>query len=317
MGISAVSLFENNKHIKELTIYLLGEKICGKNKDILKIIADKYKRKIIIIDVPKIDIPQSLVSSRWPLSAFTRLYAGQLLPESINKILYLDCDTIVKGNIEDLELIKLDSNLFWGTKDCIGSIYKKNIGLKKNCAYINAGVLLINLKELRKVDIKYVIDRYMSQFQRSVNYADQDILNGVFWNRIGTLKPEYDVMTINAVYTYEEITALRSPTNFYTKQELERAVREPIIIHYTTNMTTIRPWFKNTDHPFADEFRKYMFLSPWKGKELSDMVFDSKESKIIAAIINVFPKRASYRILGLLHSKLKPLYIRFKAKAIV
>ena len=40
-----------------------------------------------MIDVPKMDIPRALVSSRWPLSAFTRLYAGKLLPDSIDKIL--------------------------------------------------------------------------------------------------------------------------------------------------------------------------------------------------------------------------------------
>ena len=35
MGISVISLFENNQNINEITVYLLGEKVKDKNKQIL------------------------------------------------------------------------------------------------------------------------------------------------------------------------------------------------------------------------------------------------------------------------------------------
>jgi len=79
-------------------------------------------------------------------------------------------------------------------------------------------------------------------------------------------------MTIDAVHTYEEIQQLRRPTNFYGKEELQKAVKDPAIIHYTTNMLVIRPWFSNTDHPFADVFKKYMGMSTWKNRELKEML---------------------------------------------
>ena len=97
MGISVISLFENNKHIEELTVYLLGEGITNASKNDLKLIAQRYNRNIIVINVPKLDIPQVLLSSRWPASAYIMLYSGPRLPIEINKILYLDCDTIVTG----------------------------------------------------------------------------------------------------------------------------------------------------------------------------------------------------------------------------
>lgn len=313
MGISTISLFENNKHISNLIVYLLGENISADNKVILQEIGSKYSREIIIIDVIKLDIPESIVSTRWPLSAFTRLYSGILLPSDIESVFYLDCDTIIMGDISQLDNANMDENIFCGVKDCIGKLYKQNIGLSENSPYINAGVLLINLKLLRNIDIKAVIDKYMKRYIKLINYADQDILNGVFREKIGTIDPSYDVMTIDAVYSHTEILKLRKPTNFYNEIELQEAIRNPKIIHYTTNMNVIRPWFSNTNHPLADEFEKYMSLSPWNQRELSEMRFDSKADKVIV-LIEKLPRPIALSILGIIHSDIRPLYIRAKAK---
>lgn len=312
MGISTISLFENNQGIKELKVYLLGENISEENKNELKTIGEKYGREVEIIDVPKLNIPPSLVSARWPLSAFTRLFSGVILPADVERILYLDCDTIISGNLSELDNVDFNGNIAMGVKDCIGGTYKKNVGLDFNSLYINAGVILFNLDELRKVNINVEIENYMGKYEKLINYADQDILNGMFKGRIGELNPKYDVMTIDVVHTYKEIQKLRRPTNFYEEEELRKAVTSPAIIHYTTNMLVVRPWFSNTDHPFAGEFKRYMDMSPWKNRELKKMVFDSKVAKVIGLIMKL-PKNIAYNALGLIHAELKPRYIRMKA----
>lgn len=312
MGISAISMFENNKEMEELNIYLLGEKISEENKEILTGIGEKYNRKITIIDVPQLDIPEALVSARWPLSAFTRLYAGELLPSKLDKVLYLDCDTIIKGNIKELQNWDVESRLFWGIKDCVGKEYKKNIGIEPDGIYVNAGVLLMNLPELRRIFIKDKLDNYMAKFHKLISYADQDVLNGAFNGVIGVLPPQYDVMTITATYSYGDILKLRRPTNYYSEEELSAAVKSPVIIHYTTNMRMVRPWFSNSDHPLAQDFRKYMEMSLWRDKKLSEMVFTSREEKIIK-IVSVLPRQIKLSVLGYLHSSVRPIVHRYKA----
>lgn len=312
MGISAISLFENNKHIEELKVYLLGENICQENKEKLSGIGQKYGREIEVIDVPKLNIPPSLVTARWPLSAFTRLFSGEILPINVDKILYLDCDTIVSGDISELDTIEFNGNIAMGVKDCISGTYKKNIGLDENSIYINAGVILLDINALRKVNINESIESYMKKYMRLINYADQDILNGMFKGKIGELNPKFDVMSIDVVHTYEEIQKLRRPTNFYSKTELNKAKKSPAIIHYTTNMKVVRPWFCNTNHPFTNEFRKYMDMSVWKDKKLGKAEFKSKEAKVIAMIMRL-PKPVAYRLLGLIHAELKPKYIRMRS----
>lgn len=312
MGISALSLFENNKELDNITVYLLGENISDKNKRILIDIGKKYKRNVFVIDVPKMDIPRALVSSRWPLSAFTRLYAGKLLPDSIDKILYLDCDTIIKGRLSDIEKWDVSGKVFWGVKDCIGKEYKKNIGIGPYGIYVNAGVLLCNLSELRKISINDKLNSYMKKYERLINYADQDILNGAFNGSIGILPPQYNVMTIVSSYSYTDIIKLRKPTSYYSESELNEAVHNPILIHYTTNMRTVRPWYSNTDHPFANEFRFYFNRSPWCNRRFSEMTFTSIKSKIIGTI-EMLPCSLAKLILGILHSSIKPRVTRLKA----
>lgn len=312
MGISTISLFENNKGIKELKVFLLGENISNENKEELKKIGQKYNREVEIIDVPKLHIPHSLVSSRWPLSAFTRLFSGVILPNDVDRILYLDCDTIIAGDISELDNIQFNGNIAMGVKDCISGTYKQNIGLDRNSSYINAGVILFDMNALRKVNINEEIEAYMNKYEKLINYADQDIFNGMFKGRIGTLNPKYDVMTIDAIHTYEEIQQLRKPTNFYEKEELQNAVNSPAIIHYTTNMLVVRPWFSNTDHPFANEFRKYMGMSIWKNRKLETFEFSTKEAKVIRKIMKL-PKFISYFVLGLIHAELKPMYLKVRA----
>ena len=91
-GISMYSLFENNKSMQKIHVYLLGDNVSDENKQLLNGIADKYHQDFDAIDVPKLAIPPALISQRWPRSAFTRLYSAQILPLTVEKVLYLDCD---------------------------------------------------------------------------------------------------------------------------------------------------------------------------------------------------------------------------------
>lgn len=311
MGISLISLFENNKDIKEINVYLLGENVDLDNKKKIEDIALRYDRDVLIIDVPKLDLPEGLMSDRWPRSAFTRLYSASLLPLNVNQVLYLDCDIIVKSNLISIYNYVSNEKTVWGVKDCIGEIYKTNIGLTKDENYINAGVLFLNIDRLRQIDIASRIDSYLNEYKKYINYADQDVLNGIFKNDIGIIPPQFNVMTIDVMYSFQEIITLRKPMNFYEENEFENAVLNPIIIHYTTNMTVVRPWFSNTNHPFAKDFSDYQAKSCWKKKILPKMVFKGKEYKIIQ-LIEIMPRRIALKLLGLLHSTIKPIFIRIK-----
>lgn len=296
----------------ELEVYLLGENICEQNKRFLESIAEKYGCLLHLIDSPDLKNDLSdVISRRWPLSAYIRLFAGELLPECVDRILYIDCDTIINRKLDILDEIDMGSRLFFGVKDCVSGSYKKNIGLGKNDIYINAGVLLMNLEELRKIPMGQKMRSFIETYRARITYADQDILNGIFSDRIGYLPLSCNVMTIVAEYSYKELCILRKPTDFYTEEEMIAAVRDPVIIHYTTNMRTVRPWYSNTNHPYADLFDKYRKLSPWSGRKLQIMRFGSIGSQMIG-LLEKLPRRVSFPVLGFVHAFVRPFAVRWK-----
>lgn len=315
MGISMISLFENNRDMGNLEVYLLGDHVSDTNKDVLLGIANKYGRTCSFVDVPDLKIPTSLTSNRWPKSAFTRMFSGELMPKEIHKILYLDCDIIVKGSIAELENLDTQGYAVSAVKDCVSKQYKKKIGISEEGSYVNAGVLLMDLDRMRQLDVRQMMSHFVDTHQGLISYADQDILNGMFKGKFGIMPPEYDVMTQMCAYTYEQILQYRCPSAYYSKEEVEYAQQNPIIIHYTTCMLNIRPWCKESKHPWASEFDKYQAISPWANKPKAIAKFDKMEHKIIRSIFTL-PDFISYRLIGFLHATIRPMVIMLKAKII-
>lgn len=314
MGISMISLFENNKDVEELSVYLLGEKISEENKNLLFDISKKYSRKCIVVDMPDIKISKSLVSTRWPKSAFSRLYSAELLPKDIERVLYLDCDTIVLQSLKDLDGFLNERYPISGVKDCIGISYRRNIGLNSSSIYINAGVLLLNLNILRTMNISEMIENFLNTYSKTIYYADQDVLNGIFKGSFGVIPAQYDVMTLEYMFNYDEILKLRHPVNYYEKNEIDNAVSHPVIVHFTTNMLNIRPWFRNSNHPMAQHFLYYKSLSPWKDQNNGEMIFPATAKNKLFKFLGKLPRKFEIAVLGVIHSTLLPLAVRYKAK---
>lgn len=313
MGISMISLFENNKESKEINVFLFGDNLSNENEKILAGIAEKYGRRFIHIDVEKVVIPDFIMSERYPKSTYSRLFAYDLLPENVKKLIYLDCDIIVSGRLEDMFNRDVEGKAFLAVKDCVSKAYKRKIGLKPSDTYINAGVLLMNLDRLREIPIAERMKTFVDKYSSAMSYADQEIVNSIFQGDFGILPPEYDVMTTESEYTYRQLCLIRHPHNYYSRKEIEYAKESPRIIHYTTCMLNIRPWFKNSQHSYAWLFDKYMAMSPWKDKEKKEMHFTDKKYKTMKAMEKL-PDWVKYPILGLLHSYLRPYYMLVKTK---
>lgn len=308
MGISMISLFENNKDCKDINVYLLGDHVSEESKKTLDSIALKYQRHFTLIDVPDLNIPEKLSSARWPKSAFTRMFAGELLPEEVTKAIYLDCDTIISGNIHGIEAYIKDNMAISGVKDCVSRPYKAKIGIGKDGSYINAGVLAMNIKKLREFDIRKMIADFVDKYEPAISYADQDILNGIFKGKFGILPPQYDLMTMINTYTYKKLQQIRHPHNYYSAEEIEFSKKNPLIIHFTTAMLNIRPWCEGSKHSYAWMFEKYQAMSPWAARQKGKANFSANEYKIIRKIL-MLPKPLAYRLLGLIHAYLRPYYI--------
>lgn len=138
------------------------------------------------------DTFKSKVKSRNGINVETyyRILGISLLPERIERILYLDVDMIVKGSIKELYETELGNVPFAVCEDIYGIINgfheanKKRLGIPKNYSYFNAGVMLYNLKWLRKTNaVEQMLENIYQNYER-YEYNDQDVMNEMYYDSL-------------------------------------------------------------------------------------------------------------------------------------
>lgn len=314
LGVSLASLFENNIYTDEINIYIIERRISDKNKKALNSIAEQYCRKIIYIPMPDINKKEHLslkkVKKKWMFDSYCRLYLDDLLPEELEKVLYLDSDVLVTDSLDMLWKTDLKNHCVAGVKDCFGDNYYKLLGLKENSSYCNSGVLLINLVQWKKEKIGYQVREYLKTHNGYVFFMEQTTLNGIIQDRWFILDPRYNVNTLMMMLNYDEIDKLRHiKDNFYDKETVEKAVLAPAIIHMTSVfLVHNRTWIENNNHPAEALYKKYKKLTPWK--EESDIP-DNRSFliKFKDRIIDIMPR-------SLLISGVSVIYNRFRIVSI-
>lgn len=305
LGISMISLFENNKDCDEITVYILDDEIDESNKVKLLHIAEKFDREVSFIDVSELDVPKSVQSIRWSKSAFTRLFMRRILPIEIKKVLYLDCDIIVMNSLNDLYNTDISQCKAAGVRDCISKYYLKNIGLKPDDGYCNSGVLLIDLDRWNEEEFMLFFEEHSS----IIKYPDQDVINGVCGKEMLMLDCRYNSYTALFDFTYKDLMIFRKPTKYYSENEVENAKKNPAIVHFTTSFLSLRPWIEGCKHPYVGEWLKYKSMSPWADVPLRKDN-RSEKKKLAVKIYKALPNGLAVRIAGVLHSKIVPMMRR-------
>lgn len=152
------------------------------------------------------------------LVAYYRLIIPFVVPENIDRILYLDGDMIIDGSIDDLYYCDLENNLLAAAPDFSFDNWEKmckNLNLSRDYLYFNAGMLLFNLVEFRKT---YTIDdifKCARDIQHNMLNSDQDILNVLCQNKVKyvsmlkwNLQLCWNTNTINYIKTKEYDTII-------------------------------------------------------------------------------------------------------------
>ena len=306
MGVSICSLFENNKDVVELTVYVLEDNISAENKQKLDELAKTYGREIKRISTNSVakEIAH-LQQDRGGASQFSRLFLSKLLPDDCPRVLYLDCDTCIRKNIEGFYNQELNGNTACGVMDCISKQHRAILGLEENEIYINSGMMLIDLDSWKKSFIEDKISDIIKKFHGNVPYADQGILNLALQGKIKLDHPRYNCMSIFTAVSFDDLLKYRKPSACYSSADIEDAKKDPSIVHFVTLFCISRPWFKKSSGPFFDEWRQYKQLTPWNAapaRKSQKNLFQR-----LGACLYIFaPKGISLAILGFLHARIKP-----------
>ena len=203
------------------------------------------------------------MSNTIAISAYARLFLSSFIPKDIDKILYVDCDVVFNNDITKLWKKNIAAYSIGGVLDTLPDYKAKElIGLKNNDAYVNSGVLLINLDYWRNNNIEQQFIDFLLYHNGEIHHHDQGIINAVCKNRL-ILKPKYNLTSTYLSHPYWLLEKTNTP--FYTQDVVKDAIVKPAIIHFTEGFYN-RPWISNSKHPMANVFRKYRNMTLWKNK---------------------------------------------------
>ena len=289
-GIMLTSLFENNKELN-FCIYILVEQLSNKSKNEFATLARIYNQRIEIITVDSEKLKDCPIQSDDYVSIATyyRLLAPILLPQNVEKILYLDCDMIVDGNIEDLYNTDIE-NVAVATvldEDYLNEAKYKRLEYLKSTHYFNAGMLLINLSYWRKTDVMQRCLNYIKDKKEILTFHDQDTLNYILRDEKKELHTKYNLQT-GLLYKNRKLEQ-------HIIKEIDEAVNSPIIIHYTG---LNKPWINDSNHPYANIFLYYKSISLWNSDEYT--IYNRNKINFKEIILNI-----AYRL------KIKKRYYNF------
>ena len=179
-------------------------------------------------------------SERYPRQIYYRLIAPLLLPRDMERILYLDVDTVVVNPLTELETLPFGDAWFMACTHVRYALSKLNqvrlgMDLGKDTPYLNSGVILYNLPAFREgLDIARIRD-YAEEKKNALVLPDQDILTAVCGEHVRLLDPlRYNLS--DRILAFHNAD-LRSP-----QLDADWVRRNGVIVHYCGKN---KPWHKN------------------------------------------------------------------------
>lgn len=223
--VMLTSLCENNPNTKVHVYVFYSEGLSQAGIESLK----KTERFFSIeFHFLYVDCFQDITMERWSIETYFRVLALEL-PVDVERILWLDGDIIVNKSIEDFYHSDFEGNYFIACEDKgfskgLNADEYKRLGLSEDQIYVNAGVLLMNLKGLRKDYTTEQFLDYIYAHLEIMKYNDQSFLNKFFQGKIKVM----DELKYNCL------------VNAHHYKEEDRILNESCILHFAGSGQ--RPW---------------------------------------------------------------------------
>lgn len=202
------------------------------------------------------------------LATYFRVLSPMILKD-LNKLLYLDADMIIDGNIRKLWEINIDNYVLAAVREEAVGDLDKRLNIPTNYKYFNAGTVLLNLKKIREEKIFEKVLSYLKENSSEMLYLDQDALNALIYK---------EWLEIDEKWNYHNTFVLKR------FEKLENVLLdEPIIIHYTG---PLKPWHSESKHVLKYLYSKYEDISFIEKKQnIEVMKKENRLKKVIKKIL--------------------------------
>lgn len=276
-----------NKGNEKIVVYAISEnELSVATKTIMISECDKYEMQIVFCVFPISQRKElqnlKIGASHWSLAAFLKLYLPIIIPENVEKVIYLDGDIIVRHCLMELWRADISQYAMAGVMDAnqfspriVSSLYYDPY----KYYYINAGALLLNLVFLRNIGVTNLFDRCMLEHGSTLEYVDQDVFNNVLFDKKLLVSTKF-----NAQYGCYIKPELR--IDAIEEENIVELLKDPVIVHFSDRL---KPWHKFCMHPFKKEFDKYLSMTPFKGYKKSNPKRSDLRKYIVRVVLGYHP----------------------------
>lgn len=176
---------------EDITVYLMNRSL--NNSEIKRF--GKYLHKRLGMEFNVLDVSNTFFEQiytyheRFSIEMYYRVLAQFLLPKTVDRILWLDSDIVLCGDISEFYHQDFEGNLLVACADALWddeeiTQVKNKLGLPKDHIYFNSGVLLLNIGSLREeTSIDGIVETTQS-IAEQFTYPDQDLLNYLYQGKI-------------------------------------------------------------------------------------------------------------------------------------
>ncbi|WP_341581339.1 glycosyltransferase family 8 protein [Marinobacter metalliresistant] len=235
-----------------MTFHLINCSISPESIRKLQDLIDRAGGQLAVYQ-PDDELYRGLPTLRYGEAVYQRINLPEYIPSDIGRVLYIDADTLVLGNLNKLWEVDLNANLVAAVEN-LSPRACQDIGFPRR-EYFNSGVLLIDLNGWRKEGIHQQVTDYAREHAHRLQYVDQCSLNAVLKGRWLRLPPGWNQQSdiYKVVEKYHEGSS-------YTRQSMQEAILDPQIVHFTGKK---KPWKVYCFHPFKPQYRAVLATTPW------------------------------------------------------
>ena len=255
------SLLDKNKNYKNLEIVFIHQNISIENSANIQKLSEKYKKHIELIDFAVPLLFEKLPSVGESKTTFAKFTFSSLFEDDI--VVFLDPDILVMGDLSGFEKIDMSGYLVAGVIENLPYYHREFAKMSGDDSYINGGVLIMNLKLWRELDIDSIFSEYIRNNSQNFNY-DQGIINEICKGKIKILEPQFNALAeLFEIRNAKNIVKRYKFNYYYTQEQIDFAIKNPVIVHFT-HFLYGKPLSKGCLHPYTEIFIDYLNTSGMK-----------------------------------------------------
>lgn len=258
--VAMTSVLSNTS--SHVVVHILDDGISQRNRSQITRLAEHFEAHVDFLEIDHAWLLNFPADSRLAKTTYLRLKLPSCLPD-VPRCIYLDADLFVRHDVAELWHFDLRGMAVAAVKDIVADFMeegKRLLRIGDDHIYFNAGVLLMDLDQLREIRLEEQAIAFAAAHPERITVVDQDILNFLLQGRVAYFDLEWNYCLIclpdrNPDEPWHELQIL------YSEDERARCAKDAAIVHFAN---FVKPWHCTQEalqHPYFAEYFEYVALT--------------------------------------------------------